>query len=118
MKLYLYHTQLQDKSRPIEKGLVELLEENGMWPFNAASPKGKRIDNPILIEGVSSYVIMENMVINFMFQNKRHDLIIQGICEKDGRHIDCVLMKVSNYDGSDEHTEKVYFDITEGFNSL
>lgn len=103
---------------PKIKGPIEVLEENGMWPVDPASTKGKSIDNPILIEGVRLYVDMEYRVMNFMYADKQHELIIQGLCEKDGRKYDVMLMKISNPDGSDEHTEKVYFDITEGFNSL
>lgn len=107
-----------DTQMPKIKGPIEILEENGMWPVDPVSPKGKSIDAPILIEGVHFYVDMEYCVMNLMYSGKRHELIIQGLCEKDGRQIDVMLMKISNQDGSDEHTEKVYFDITEGFNSL
>ena len=104
--------------QPRIKGPIEILKENGMWPVDPSSAKGKSIDEPILIEGVRLYVLMEYRVMNLLFAGKNNELIIQGICEKDGRKIDCMLMKVSNPDGSDSHVEKVYFDITEGFNSL
>ena len=103
---------------PIAKSPIEILQENGIWPIDPSSPKGKSMEDPILIQGVHFYVKMEYRVMNILFAGKNNELIIQGLCEKDGRKIDCMLMKVSNQDGSDEHYEKVYFDITEGYNSL
>ncbi len=104
-------------SETLVKGPIEILKDNGMWPIDPDSTKGKSIDDPILIEGVHFYVRMEYRVMNLLFAGKNNELIIQGLCEKDDRKIDCMLMKVSNRDGSDEHTEKVFFDITEGFNA-
>lgn len=104
-------------SETLVKGPIEILKDNGMWPIDPDSTKGKIIDDPILIEGVHFYVRMEYRVMNLLFAGKNNELIIQGLCEKDDRKIDCMLMKVSNRDGSDEHTEKVFFDITEGFNA-
>lgn len=103
---------------PKIKGPIEILEENGMWPLGPTSAKGKSMDDPILIEGVHFYVNMEYRVMNILFAGKKHELLIQSICEKNGRKIDVMLMKVANPDGTDEHTEQVCFDITEGFNSL
>ena len=107
-----------DAPLPKIKGPIEILQENGMWPLDSSSVKGKSIEDPILIEGVHFYVNMEYRIMNFLFAEKKHELLIQSVINKDGRHFDCMLMKVSNPDGSNEHTEKVFFDITEGFNSL
>ena len=108
----------EQNKRPIFKGPIEILRENGMWPIDPASTKGKSIEEPILIQGVHLYVMMEYLVMNILFKGKRSELLIQGLTEKDGRYIDSMLMKVSNLDGSEEHTQIVYFDITEGYKSL
>ena len=103
---------------PIIKGPVEILRENGMWPIQLEFSKGRSVDDPIVIAGIRDYVRMEYRIIKHLYRFKKSELLIQGLCEKDGRRIDCLLMKVSMTDGMDEHTEKVYFDITDGFNSL
>lgn len=108
----------EESNVPIIKGPIEILKENGMWPESLDSTKGKSIDEPIVITGVRNYVQMEYRVLNILYRQKKSEFLIQGLCEKDGRKIDCMLMKVSDIDGNDEHTEKVYFDITEGFNAL
>ena len=103
---------------PKIKGPIEILEENGMWPIDSKTSKGRSIDEPILIEGVHFYVNMEYRIMNILFSGKKHELLLQSLCEIEGRKIDAMLVKVTNYDGSEEHTEKVFFDITEGFNAL
>lgn len=108
----------EDSNLPIIKGPVEILKDNGMRTFELDFTKGKSIDDPIVIAGVRNYVQMEYRVLNLLYRWKKSEFLIQGLCEKDGRKIDCMLMKVSDLDGNNEHTEKVYFDITEGFNSL
>ena len=108
----------EETTRPKYKGPIEVLQENGMWPIDPASDKGKTIDDPILLEGVHFYVNLEYRVMNILFSGKKSQLIIQTLCEKDGRYLDMMLMKVSDQDGSDEHYEKVFFDITEGVKSL
>ena len=80
--------------------------------------KGRSMDDPIVICGVRNYVQMEYRVLNLLYRQKKSEFLIQGLCERDGRKIDCMLMKVSDSDGNNEHMEKVYFDITEGFNAL
>ena len=108
----------EETPRPKYKGPIEVLQENGMWPMDPASTKGKTIEDPILIEGIHFYVHMEYRVMNILFGGKKSRLIIQSVCKKDDRYIDMMLMKVSDQDGSDEHYEKVFFDITEGVKSL
>lgn len=108
----------EESNLPVIKGPVEILKENGMWPSELEFTKGKSIDDPIVIAGVHNYVQIEYRVLNLLYRWKKSEFLIQGLCEKDGRKIDCMLMKVSDLDGNNEHTEKVYFDITEGFNSL
>ena len=103
---------------PTIKGPIEILKDNEMWPLGLEFTKGKSVDDPIVITGVRNYVHMEYRVLNHLFRWKKSELLIQGLCEKDDRKIDCMLMKVSDHDGNNEHTEKVYFDITDGFNSL
>lgn len=108
----------EDKHLPVVKGPVEVLKNNGMWPTQLDFTKGKSVDDPIVIAGIHDYVRMEYRILKLLYRFRKSEVLIQGLCEKDGRHIDCLLVKVSHEDGSDEHTEKVYFDITEGFNSL
>ena len=108
----------RESNLPIIKGPVEILRENGMWPIQLEFSKGKSVNDPIVIAGIRDYVRMEYRILRHLYRFKKSELLIQGLCEKDGSHIDCLLMKVSYEDGSNEHTEKVYFDITDGFNSL
>ena len=107
-----------DSDLPIIKGPVDILKDNGLWVGGQDSAKGKSIDDPIVIYGVRNHKQMEFRVLTLLYRRKNSEFIIQGLCEKDGRKIDCMLMKVSNQDGSDEHYEKVYFDVTEGVKSL
>lgn len=108
----------EDIILPIIKGPIEILKDNGMWPCDQGFTKGRSIDDPIVIKGVREYVRMEYRVLNLLYRWKKSEFLIQGLCEKDDRKIDCMLMKITDSDGNNEHTEKVYFDITEGFNSL
>lgn len=108
----------EESSLPLIKGPVEILKENGMWPVPYEFSKGKNVDDPIVITGIHDYVRMEYRILKHLYRFRNHDVLIQGLIEKDVSHIDCLLLKVSEEDGSNEHTEKVYFDITEGFNAL
>ena len=98
-----------------------ILKENGMLGEKTIerNGRGSSPENPIVIPDVDNYVMLEYAILNHLLRGKAYERKLQVLMEReDGHHLDMLTVAYSESPEGEQVTEDIYFDISNGYNSL